>query len=94
MHKYPDAFQFIKEVPVNWDDTKIIAAEPGDYVVIARKPKDREDWFIGGIKDENEQTITIDCDFLAKPKIYRHYLPGCRQCRMAPGLKHIPLNRK
>ena len=40
-----DAFQFIKDVAADWDDTKILAAEPGDYVVTARKAKGTENWF-------------------------------------------------
>jgi len=68
--QYPDAFQFIKDVPVNWDDTKILAAEPGDYVVIARKAKDRADWYVGAITDENERSIQIDCSFLSANQQY------------------------
>jgi hypothetical protein len=66
----PDAFQFIKDVPVDWDDTKILEAEPGDYVTIARKEKGKDNWFIGAITDENARTETIRLDFLAKGKKY------------------------
>lgn len=59
-----DAFQFIKDVPVDWDDTKIIAAEPGDYITIARKEKGRNNWFIGAITDENTRVATIPLGFL------------------------------
>lgn len=59
-----DAFKFIEDVAVNWDDTKILEAEPGDYVTIARKAKNKDDWFIGGITDENGRTSTIDLNFL------------------------------
>src|SRR5437764_11163494 len=48
-----DAFQFIKDVPVDWRDTKILAAEPGDYIVIARQGKADGNWYIGAITDEN-----------------------------------------
>ncbi len=65
-----DAFQFIKDVPVEWDDTKIIAAEPGDYVAIARKQKNSDNWFIGAITDENARTINADLSFLDKGKKY------------------------
>lgn len=61
-----DAFQFIKEVPVDWDDTKILEAEPGDYVTIARKEKDKNSWFIGAITDENSRTANISFSFLEK----------------------------
>ena len=59
-----DAFKFIEDVAVNWDDTKILEAEPGDYVTIARKAKDKDDWFVGGITDENGRISTIDLNFL------------------------------
>ncbi len=59
-----DAFQFIKDVPVDWDDTKIIEAEPGDYVTIARKEKGKPNWFIGAITDENSRTATFALSFL------------------------------
>lgn len=62
--KFPDAFQFIKDVPVDWDDTKIIAAEPGDYVTIARKEKGKQNWFVGAITDENGRNAQIPLSFL------------------------------
>lgn len=68
--QYPDAFQFIKDVPVNWDDTKFLAAEPGDYVVINRKAKDQADWYVGVFTDENEWSIKIDCSFLSPNQKY------------------------
>src|SRR5450432_1890746 len=61
-----DAFQFIKEVPVDWDDTKILAAEPGDYITIARKEKGKNNWFIGAITDENSREMIADLSFLNK----------------------------
>lgn len=66
----PDAFQFIKDVPVDWDDTRIIAAEPGDYITIARKEKEKGDWFIGAITDEQSRIATIPLDFLDKGEKY------------------------
>ncbi|MEO8404518.1 MAG: glycoside hydrolase family 97 protein [Chitinophagaceae bacterium] len=65
-----DAFQFIKDVAVDWDDTKILEAEPGDYVVIARKAKGKDSWFLGAITDENARNFTINTDFLDKDKWY------------------------
>lgn len=65
-----DAFQFIKDVPVDWDDTKIIEAEPGDYVTIARKQKGKNDWYIGAITDENGRAAIIPLEFLDKNKKY------------------------
>ncbi len=63
-----DAFQFIKDVAVDWDQTYILEAEPGDFVTIARKAKDREEWFIGAVTDENERTSAIKFGFLPKKK--------------------------
>ena len=65
-----DAFQFIKDVPVDWDDTKILAAEPGDYVVTARKGKGTGNWFLGAITDENARQLVEDLSFLDKGKKY------------------------
>jgi glucan 1,4-alpha-glucosidase len=65
-----DAFQFIKDVAVDWDDTKIIEAEPGDYITIARKEKGKNNWFIGAITDENSRSASIPLDFLDKNKKY------------------------
>ena len=62
--RYPDAFQFIKDVAVDWDDTKVLEAEPGDYITIARKAKGKEEWYVGGITDENPRTAVIDLSFL------------------------------
>ena len=62
--RFPDAFQFIKDVPADWEETKIISAEPGDYVVIARKERGGENWFIGAITDEQERSFDIKLDFL------------------------------
>jgi hypothetical protein len=67
---HADAFQFIKDVPIDWDDTKIIEAEPGDYLTIARKEKNKNNWFIGAITDENKRTANITLDFLDKGKKY------------------------
>jgi hypothetical protein len=68
--RYPDAFQFIKEVAVDWDTTVYLAAEPGDYITIARKKRNGNDWFIGAITDENARTSTIKLDFLPAGKNY------------------------
>ena len=65
-----DAFQFIKDVPVDWDDTKILAAEPGDYIAIARKGKGSNNWFLGAITDETARQLNADLSFLDKGKKY------------------------
>ncbi|MER3523371.1 MAG: alpha-glucosidase [Ignavibacteria bacterium] len=59
-----DAFQFIKDVAVDWDDTRVVEAEPGDYLTIARKAKQRDAWFIGAITDEHARTATVPVRFL------------------------------
>ena len=69
--KHLDAFQFIKDVAVDWDNTYILEAEPGDYVTIARKARGKNEWFIGGITDENSRVATINLDFLPKGKKYQ-----------------------
>ena len=69
--KYPDAFQFIKDVAVDWDHTYILEAEPGDYITIARKAKGKNEWYVGGITDENSREALIDFSFLPKGKQYQ-----------------------
>jgi len=65
------AFQFIKDVGVDWEQTHVLNGEVGDFVTIARKEKGTENWFLGSITDENEREITIDFDFLDKEKTYQ-----------------------
>ena len=68
--KHMDAFQFIKDVAVDWDDSKYIEAEPGDYITVARKAKGTGNWFVGGITDENARTANFTLDFLEPGKQY------------------------
>lgn len=70
-NKFLDAFQFIKDVAVDWDDTYILEAEPGDYITIARKAKGKNEWFVGGISDENPRTALVTFDYLPKGKHLR-----------------------
>ncbi|MCB9202551.1 MAG: glycoside hydrolase family 97 protein [Flavobacteriales bacterium] len=69
--RYSDAFQFIVDVPADWQDTKILEAEPNDYVVIARKKKGKDEWFLGAITDENARNFKVKLDFLNKNKKYK-----------------------
>lgn len=62
--KHADAFQFIKDVAVDWDEKFVLEAEPGDHVTIARKARGREAWFIGAITDERARTSVAALDFL------------------------------
>ena len=68
--RHMDAFQFIKDVAVDWDDSKYLEAEPGDYITVARKAKGTNNWFVGGITDENARTATFTLDFLDPGKQY------------------------
>jgi len=68
--KYLDAFQFIKDVAVDWDDSKVLEAEPGDYITIARKAKGKSSWFVGSTCDEQGRTSKIDLGFLDPGKHY------------------------
>ncbi len=68
--KYPDAFQFIKDVEVDWDESKYLEAEPGDYLTVVRKTKGAATWFLGAITDENARNTEINLDFLSPNKKY------------------------
>lgn len=64
------AFQFIKDVGVDWQETKVLNGEIGDFVTIARKERNSENWFVGGITDENSREVTINFDFLDDNRTY------------------------
>ena len=68
--KHMDAFQFIKDVALDWQKSVYLEAEPGDYIVTARQAKDTGDWFVGGVTDENEREITVNFDFLEPGRKY------------------------
>ena len=69
--RYADAFQFIKDVAADWEESKYLEAEPGDYLTVARKVKGSENWFVGAITDENPRNTTISLDFLTPGKKYK-----------------------
>ncbi|WP_069658771.1 glycoside hydrolase family 97 protein [Arcticibacter eurypsychrophilus] len=69
-NKFLDAFKFIEDVAVDWDDSKALEAEPGDYITIARKAKGTNNWFVGSTCDENGRMSSIDLKFLDKGKKY------------------------
>ena len=69
--RYPEAFQFIKDVAVDWQDSKYLEAEPGDYLTVARKEKNGERWFLGAITDEHARDTQIKLDFLFPNKKYK-----------------------
>ncbi len=62
--KHMDAFQFIKDVAIDWDKTLVLEAEPGDYITYARKAKGEDNWFVGRTNDEEKRTSDIKFDFL------------------------------
>jgi hypothetical protein len=68
--RFPDAFQFIKDVAVDWDYSKYLEAEPGEYITVARKAKNTGQWFIGSVAGENSRTSKISFDFLEAGKTY------------------------
>ncbi|WP_289055447.1 glycoside hydrolase family 97 protein [Carboxylicivirga marina] len=68
--RHMDAFQFIKDVAIDWDDTKVLEAEPGDYITFARKEKGSSSWFVGRTNDEQVRTSKIKFDFLTPGKKY------------------------
>jgi len=68
--KYDDAFQFIRDVACDWDDSKYIAAEPAKYITVARKAKGTDNWFIGGKTDGESRQETVRLDFLDKGRKY------------------------
>jgi len=66
--RFPDAFQFIVDVPVDWSESKVLQAEPGDYIITARKDKNSGNWFVGAITDEAARVFDIKLDFLSADK--------------------------
>ncbi|MBD5226661.1 MAG: glycoside hydrolase family 97 protein [Bacteroidales bacterium] len=68
--RFPDAFQFIKDVPVDWSDSKYLEAEPNRYITVARRDKNSDDWYVGAITDDKARVATIDLSFLPKGEKY------------------------
>ncbi|NDV79960.1 glycoside hydrolase family 97 protein [Dysgonomonas sp. 511] len=68
--KYMDAFQFIKDVALDWDKSKYLEAEPGDYVTVARKAKGTDKWFVGSTNGETGRNSIVNFDFLENGKTY------------------------
>jgi hypothetical protein len=70
-YKDHPAFKFIEDVPVNWEQTKVLNGEVGDYVTTARQERGSKNWFVGGITDENPRQMEIKFDFLEPGKTYK-----------------------
>ena len=66
----PGAFQFIKDVPTDWEHTKVLNAEIGKYATIVRKDRNSDDWYLGAVTDEEAREFTIDLDFLNPDLVY------------------------
>jgi alpha-glucosidase len=69
--KNPEAFEFIKSVPTDWEKTIGLTSKIGDYTVVARKDRNSERWFVGAISDENGRKLTIKLDFLDRGSWYK-----------------------
>jgi glucan 1,4-alpha-glucosidase len=69
-NRFLDAFQFIKDVALDWDDSQYLEAEPGQYITVARKTKGKSSWFVGNVNGETPRTSTILFDFLDANKSY------------------------
>ncbi len=67
---FPDAFQFIKDVAVDWSNSWYLEAEPGDYITVARQAKGKQEWYVGAITDEHPRTATIPFSFLPEGRKY------------------------
>jgi len=66
----PEPFQFIKDVPADWDDTQVLNAEIGNYITTVRKDRNSDDWYLGSITNEQERTFIVDLDFLDDGRVY------------------------
>jgi glucan 1,4-alpha-glucosidase len=69
-NRFLDAFQFIKDVALDWDDSKYLEAEPGQYITVARKAKGRNDWFLGNVNGDSPRTSNVTFNFLDAGKTY------------------------
>lgn len=69
-NRFPDAFQFIKDVAIDWDESRYLEAEPGEYITVARRAKNSNKWFLGNVNGEQPRTATISLGFLEPGKTY------------------------
>jgi alpha-glucosidase len=68
--KYPAAFKFIRDVPTDWQETRVLNGEVGQYATIARKDRGSEDWYVGAVTDGEARTLPLPLDFLDRGKRY------------------------
>lgn len=69
-NRFLDAFQFIKDVAVDWDESRYLEAEPGQYITVARKAKGKKEWYVGNVNGETPRSSSINFDFLEPGKTY------------------------
>ncbi|MFN5645707.1 MAG: glycoside hydrolase family 97 protein [Sphingomonadales bacterium] len=69
--KYPEPMKFIRDVPVDWQDTRVLNGEVGDYVTIARKERGGPNWYVGAVGDEEARSVSFQLDFLTPGKRYK-----------------------
>jgi hypothetical protein len=69
-NRFLDAFQFIKDVALDWDESHYLEAEPGEYVTVARKAKGENNWFVGNVNGITPRSTVLKLDFLEKGKTY------------------------
>ncbi|MFL6577080.1 MAG: glycoside hydrolase family 97 protein [Povalibacter sp.] len=69
--KHLDAFQFIRDVPTDWETSRTLQASIGDYAVVARQQRGADDWYLGAVTDEQPRTLEVPLDFLASGKRYQ-----------------------
>ena len=69
-NRFLDAFQFIKDVAVDWDESTYLEAEPGQYITVARKAKRKGEWYVGNVNGETPRTATVSFGFLERGKTY------------------------
>lgn len=68
--RFPDAFKFIEDVAVDWDESRYLEAEPGEYITVARKAKGTDKWFVGGVAGQHAHDANLNFDFLDKGRKY------------------------
>jgi alpha-glucosidase len=68
--KYPKAFKFIRDVPTDWAETRVVGGEVGEYVSIARKDRHSDDWYVGAVTDGQARTLPVSLSFLDPGKTY------------------------
>jgi alpha-glucosidase len=72
--RFMDAFQFIKDVPVDWYDTKVLDASVGEYITIVRKDRNSEDWYLGSITGDDSREISVPLNFLDRNRSYKAHI--------------------